>query len=202
MNIDVTLHFEKGFLSEPYWPEREKVISIRKQSGVDRARTDEKRKAALAQGLAAAGLTMEDYLALEAAAARPFRLAPDGTIVIPAHALDGMMAHAAQVSPAAGRLARAENIRVVATWDDLRTDKTKADGVYSRFIRNPITNQRRYQESPYIEDVTATGTFRLMHDDLERKARLFVEYAGREIGVGAARKLGWGRFVVSAWAPR
>lgn len=199
MIVHVTLHFDKGFLSEPYWPAREKVITIRKQSGVDRARSEEKRKQALTQYLIGQGLTMDDYAALEAEATRPFRTAADGHIIISAHNLHGMMAHAAGEAPASARLAKKEQIRVVAEWSDLVTDKVKEDGIFPRFIRNPITNQRRFQESPYITDFSAAGTLRVSDPDLLKKARLFVEYAGQNIGVGAGRKLAWGRFTVTRW---
>ena len=199
VTVTVTLHFAKGYIGEPYWPAREKVITIRKGSGVDRARSESKRTQALKAYLDAQDLTMEDYQALEANASRPFYTTPAGEIVIPSHHLHGMMAGAAAQAPAAIRPAKPEQIRTILEWGDLPTGKFKADGVWERFVRNPLTNQRRLQSSQYIEEVRATGTLAIHDAAQEKKIREFVAWAGREMGVGAARKMGWGRFVIVAW---
>lgn len=204
MLIQITLRFAKGYIGEPYWPEREKIITIRKVSGVDRARSEDRRQKTLRAYLDTHGMTMDDYRTLEMRAARPFhtREASDEIVVAAAH-LNGLMAQAASLAPSAVRLARAEQIRTILEWEDLATGKDKADGLFERFIRNPLTNQRRLQSSAYVSDVTAHGVLRLLGEpELAPKARDFVAWAGREIGVGAARKLGWGRFEIVEWQPR
>ena len=108
------------------------------------------------------------------------------------------VAPAAQ-APAAIRPAKPEQIRTILEWGDLPTGKFKADGLWERFVRNPLTNQRRLQSSQYIEEVRATGTLAIHDAAQEKKIREFVAWAGREMGVGAARKMGWGRFVIVAW---
>jgi hypothetical protein len=83
----------------------------------------------------------------------------------------------------------------------LFTDKTKADAKkFSRFIKNQESNQRRYDESPYIFDFTATGTAIIEEslvsvEDIQK----IVEFGGRYVGVGSSRDQGFGRFLVSAW---
>jgi hypothetical protein len=199
MLIAVTLQFPKGYIGNPYWPAMERLISIRKASGVDRARSEAKREAALKGWLTAHGQTLDDYRTLEAEAHRPFYMSATGEIVIPAHQLHGFMAAAAALAPAAMRLARAEQIREAAEWSDLTTGKHKADGTYERFVRNPLTNQRRLQSNDYIATFDAVGTVRLTNDEQEKRAREFIAWGGREIGVGAARKMGWGRFELRTW---
>lgn len=202
MNIAVTLHFPRGYIANPYWPAMERIITIRKQSGVDRARSETKRTQALKAWLDKAGMTAEDYQRLEAAAARPFYTDDStGEILVPAHHLHGFIAAVAAVAPAAVRLAKAEQVRTLLECGDLRTGKRKADGVYERFVRNPLTNQRRLQTNDYIADVTASGTIHLVNDEMSKQAREFFAFGGREVGVGACRKMGWGRFAVMTWEP-
>lgn len=201
MLITVTLSFSKGYIANPYWPAMEKIINIRKQSGVDRARSETKRTQALNAWLEKNSMTPDDYKALEAAAARPFYTKDDGEIIVPAHHLHGFIAATAAMAPAAVRLARAEQIRTLLECGDLRTGKHKADGTYERFVRNPLTNQRRLQANDYIADFKATGELRLVNDDMVKQARDFFVFGGREVGVGACRKMGWGRFEVTGWTP-
>jgi len=199
MHITVTIRFEKGYIANPYWPALERLITLKKQSGVDRARSETKRQQALKAWLDKSGMTMDDFAMLARDAARPFHTSPTGEILIPAHHLHGFIAATAAVVPSAMRLAKPEQIRTVLECGDFVTGKTKADGVFERFIRNPLTNQRRLQTDEYIADFTATGQVRLVNDDLVKQAREFVAFGGREIGIGACRKMGWGRFTIMEW---
>ena len=205
MVIHLALHFPKGYIAHPFWPAREKLINLQKESGVNRARSLDKREKTLRAYLESKGMTIEEYRLLEIEAARPFYTAPDGEIVIPAHQLHGLLGQAAQLAPASVRLAKVEQIRILLEFDDLRTGKHKADGVWERFVPvksgtgQMLSNQRGLRSDPYLSDVTATGLLRVLHDDLEKKARQFLAWAGQEIGVGAARKMGWGRFKIAEW---
>lgn len=199
MLINVTLSFSKGYIANPYWPAMEKIITIRKQSGVDRARSETKRTQALSAWLEKNSLTLDDYRALEKEAARPFYTDLNNAILIPAHHLHGFIAATATLAPAAVRLARAEQIRTLLECSDFSTGKDKADGIYERFVRNPLTNQRRLQTNEYISEFKASGQIRLVNDDLEKQAKDFFVFGGREVGVGSCRKMGWGRFEVASW---
>ncbi len=217
MLITVTIQLPKGYIGHPYWPERERLINIQKESGLNRARNPKKRQDALRAWLDAHKMTQDDYRLLEARAARPFYTAADVSltgrgispeeIVIPAHHLHGMCAQAADLAPASVRLASPEQIRTVMTVGDFRTGKTKPDGVWERFAvvktggGQTLSNQRGLRADHYLSDVTATGTVQLVNEELSQKAREFWAWAGREIGVGASRKLGWGRFTVESWGP-
>ncbi|MGH2610212.1 MAG: hypothetical protein ACRDHF_14115 [Tepidiformaceae bacterium] len=209
MLIQVTLHFAKGYIAHPYWPEREKLINIQKASGTNRARSEDKRKKSLDAYLSTHSLTMDDYRLLEQRAARPFYTF-DGSdeIVVSAHQLHGMIGQGADMAPSAVRLARPEQIRTLIQCSDFRTGKTKPDGVWERFVPvksgtgQTLSNQRGLRSDPYISNVTASGSIRLASEDTEPRARQFIAWAGQEIGVGAARKLGWGRFVITGWEIR
>src|SRR3990167_2034527 len=64
--LSVGLHFAKGYIGNPYWPAMERVITIRRQSGVDRARSEDKRAKTLKAWLESHEMTLADYRALEA----------------------------------------------------------------------------------------------------------------------------------------
>ena len=79
----VRVHLDTD-IAHPYWPEREKLINIGKESGISRARTPATRRKALDDYLAAIGMTRAQYEDLERAASRPFYTSDDGTIIVPA----------------------------------------------------------------------------------------------------------------------
>jgi hypothetical protein len=217
LSISVVLHFPKGYIGHPYWPERERLITIQKESGVNRARSLDKREKTLRAYLASKTMTMDDYRALEARAGREFYTvadvddapaAPPDEIVIPSHHLHGMMGQAADMAPASVRLARPEQIRNLVVWQSLRTGQTKPNRTWERFVTvksgtgQTLSNQRGLRVNQYLEDVTARGALTVVNPEHAAKARQFIEWAGEEIGVGASRKLGWGRFTIIEWAPK
>jgi len=206
MRIKLIAHFEKGLVGDPYWPEQEKVINILKESGAKRVRSREKAEKALSDYLQQLDMKMEDFHKLERLAARPFYTL-DGTteIVISEHQLYGMLAQACQLATSAVRLTRAEQVRTLLTTTDWRTGKVEADGVWSRFVvvtgaQGKLSNQRALRENAYIAGFDATGEMAFSEEMLEpEKVKRFLVFCGREVGVGASRKLGWGRFEVTGW---
>ena len=206
MRIKLTAHFEKGLVGDPYWPEQEKVINILKESGAKRVRSREKAEKALSDYLQQQGMKMDDFRKLERLAARPFYTL-DGTaeIVISEHQLYGMLAQACQLATSAVRLTRAEQVRTLLTMTDWRTGKVEADGVWSRFVvvtgaQGKLSNQRALRENAYIADFDATGEIAFSEEILDaEKVKRFLVFCGRDVGVGASRKLGWGRFEVTGW---
>jgi hypothetical protein len=57
---------------------------------------------------------------------------------------------------------------------------------------------RSRQCNEYVENFTATGTVSIPSDVKVEDLRRLLEYAVGEIGVGASRKMGFGRGVVIA----
>ena len=43
LTYKIAARFDKGYIADPYWPERERVINIDKQSGMSRARSSANR---------------------------------------------------------------------------------------------------------------------------------------------------------------
>jgi hypothetical protein len=206
MQVTITVHFDK-FVSHPYWPEREQVIQIQKESGVNRARSQPKREQALSNHLAKLGMSMEQYTQLITIADRPFHLSKGGLIVIPAHNLYGCFAQASDLATSSIRLASPEQIRTVLHTSDWATDKSEQDSlIWKRFVvvksgtGQALSNQRSLRENSYIEDFEAVGTLSFSTDILRpEKVHTFLDYAGLNIGVGASRKLDNGRFTIRKW---
>jgi hypothetical protein len=204
--------FIKGYIAHPYWPQRERLINIQKESGTKRVRSEEKRVKVLRDYLATKGMSMADYEALEQEADRQFYTAADldnadghdiTEIVIPAHQIYGMAAQACGLASSSIRIARAENLRTVLTVSDIFTGKHKADGVWERFVvvtagaGNKLSNQRALRSNEFVGPFTATFEVKFSEEVIDpKKVDDFLGFCGREIGVGASRKLGWGRFEI------
>lgn len=204
----LTLHFATpGYIEHPYWPEMYKLIEIDKKSGVNRARTEANRRRALESYLTDAGLTLADYEALRAAAQRPFHTTgTNGTqrIVIPAEKILACLVNASDVAPAKLRI---PNLRVAVRASAFVTDKSAPDGVWERFAVVTMgtgakaSNQRGHRANAFIADFTASGTLDVEPEMVDPQALLsLLTFAGRVVGIGASRTMGWGRFTVSASA--
>jgi len=202
MRATFRLQFPKGYIADPYWPEREKVINIQKQSGINRARTPERRDKALRDYLATLEMTLETYRELEGLADRPFYRNGDEQIIMPTHQVYGCLVNAAANATAAVRIARADNLRSVIEAGEWQTGKIEADGMFERFAvvnsgSGKLSNQRALRSNPYIADFEAQGTVDFQEEYVQvAKLKDFLAFAGRDIGIGACRKLGWGRFNV------
>jgi hypothetical protein len=219
MRIDLALRFPKGLIQHPYWPSRERVIQVEKESGTRRARSEQNRARALQDYLNAHDLTVDDYEVMRTDADRQFYTWADVTedldghdpteIVVPAHQLWGCLAQAADLASSSVRLARAEQIRTVLTLaDGFATGCHESDAkLWQRYVvvtagtGSKLSNQRALRENQYLPaGTTATGWLRFSEHIVDpAKVRTFLEFAGREIGCGASRKLGWGRFDIVAW---
>ncbi len=76
------------------------------------------------------------------------------------------------------------------------SDRTAADGVFDRYVKLEKSNMRNRQRNEFIENFTATGTVSIPSDVKVEDVRRLLEYAIEDIGVGASRKMGYGRGVV------
>jgi hypothetical protein len=200
INVKIKL---KRYIAHPYWPELAQAIDIQKQSGVNRVRSEDKRESALLNYLKKIGMSKEEYQALiEKSKRQWYRVDsndPNTHIIVPAHQLSGMLVQAASSAPAGARVDPGE-LRSIIDISDFVTIKAKADGVFSRYIMpkdgtgKPLSNQRQLQSNEYLENVEATGTFVI---DTERvkpeSVKALLEHAIVRTGVGAARKMGYGR---------
>ncbi len=194
----ISMIFETpGYIANPYWPEMARLIDIQKKSGMNRARTEEGVNKALRKFLETLDMSYNDYLQLHEQAHRPFHLNGASTIVIPGDIFLSCLVNAAYVATSAIRLAKAETIRTLLKASAFDTGKTAPDGVWERFARHEATNQRGLRTNPYIKDFTATGEVTYPKDLVKPETLVrFIAFAGSDVGIGASRKMGWGRFKV------
>jgi len=202
----VTLKIDK-YIAHPFWNETSEIVNIQKVSGVNRVRSEDKRDAALTSYLKKQGMSAKEYDALVEKSQRQwYRKKNDdmkSKIIIPMHQIFGMLVHGSMSAPAGCRI-NPDNVRSTLQVSDFETNKVKSDGVFSRYVLptgpdgKPISNQRRLTKNEYVEDVEAVG--KVVFDPNEVKAdavRELIEHALHKCGIGASRKMGYGRGVVA-----
>jgi len=202
--IEVTLNVA-SYIAHPFWPEREQVVNILKTSGYNRVRSEDKREQSLRRWLEKNGLRWEDWEVLKKKAERQWYRAngdESGAIIIPRHQLSGALVQACRTAPAGARF-NEDQFRSLVQLSDFTTEKTTADTVFRRFVMPktgkgaPLSNQRALRENEVIENFPAVGTLTFIDDDVKQKAVLdLLRYAGKYVGVGASRKMGYGRFTI------
>ena len=206
--VELDFRQGKGYIAHPYWPEVAEVVDIQKKSGMNMARSEDKRTERLQKYLETQKLTMEHYRQLVKKAARPwYRVDPDDPkteIIIPEMTLASALVHATVKAPAGARK-DPEQLRCLLTLSDFRTGKKKEDGIYCRPCQpkdaktgKPLSNQRAMRKNPYIQDFVAKGTVTFDEIDLKpEQVKLLLSFCGKYVGVGASRKMGFGRFIVT-----
>jgi hypothetical protein len=205
LTYQLSLYFAKGYIGDPYWPELEKLINIQKR-GVNRARTVANRRKALEEYLGGIGMSLADYEVLERKAKEPFYRDGD-EIIIPELHVTSFLVATCDEARAATRPCEPNQVRsrfIVTPW---RTGKTAPDGVWSRFAvvsaggGQKLSNQRGLRESQYIADFTACGNITFDPDFVDAAVlQRAIEWGGMFVGIGASRKMGWGRFELREFA--
>jgi hypothetical protein len=199
----VRVHLDT-YIAHPYWPEREKLINIQKESGLSRARTAQTRRKALDDYLASIDMTRAQYDDLERLASRPFYTSDEGVIIVPALHVVSMIVATCDTISARARPCAPNLVRTLIRPTGWHTAKTAPDGVWERFATvtsgtgQKLSNQRALRADPYIEDTDATGVIGIdqttIRPDVLWKA---LAWAGTHVGIGAARKMGKGRFTLT-----
>jgi hypothetical protein len=202
MEFKVAVHLDK-YIAAPYWPELEKLINIKKESGVSRARTAETRRKALDSYLKSAGMTHQDYEELQQRAARPFHT-HDARIIVPALHVMSMIVATCDRIGSRDRPCPPDIARTVISPSPWYTAKTAPDGIWERFAVESMGNgtklshQRALRRDAYIENADAHGTLDIdtavVRPEILWKA---LDWAGTYVGIGSARKMGWGRFTLT-----
>lgn len=195
--IRCKIRFER-YIAHPYWPERERVIKIQLHSGMNRLKSDDKKRDALRGQCEKEGITLEDYEALLEKAAQQWYRSGNGDdksqIMIPRHQLAGCLVEATGRFPKAIRgQYEKESFRHYVRISDFTTNKTEADGVFDRYVKLENSNKRDHQRNEYIENFVAEGTFAVPGDTKLEDLKRLVMNAIERVGVGASRKMGFGR---------
>lgn len=205
---EIEAYFEKGYIGNPYWPEVAKLIDVQKISGMSRARSDANRRKALEEYLQSQNMTVADYDELQRLAARPFyTLEPTGEIIIPELHVGGFLVATCHQARARTRPCEPEQVRSRFIFSHWSTGKKARDAVWTRAVvvnsgtGQTLSNQRRMMSSEFIEKFTARGTFGFDPDFVDPEtAKRALEWGGQFVGIGAARKMGWGRFTLKKFA--
>lgn len=197
--MNIILKIEK-YIADPYRISRFNLIEIQKQSGLNRARSEKKRRECLESHLRQIGMTFEQYETLERTANEPFYKNEDGYIYIPKDSVFACLVNANDEAPSKLRI---NNLRNALRISDFVTDKKEPDGKWERFAvvksgtGKSLSNQRGIRVNSYIEDTKVKGV--IEHDPEKVKPQSIIDlldFAGREVGIGASRKMGYGRFSV------
>lgn len=203
--IDVGLHFV-NYLSNPYWTEKGRVITIMTQSGTNKQRTNEKREQALTAWLQKIGMTKEAFDILQQYGNREWHLNGQGCIVLPRHQICGGLVQTVRTQPKALRGAYDEDsFRAVVQVSDFVTDRKPVDAkIYSREVcPDPRkSTQRQHQEHPYLENFDAYGHVIVRAGQKLGDLGRIMEHTINTVGIGAARKMGYGRGWVTKWVVR
>lgn len=211
MQLEGTITFRHRYIAEPYWPEMAQVIDIDKQSGVSRARSEQARTKALDAHLKKLGMTYEDFEKLKLRAMRPFHTAGDlkanghdpAEIIIPSDRMLACFVQGCDMAPSAVRICKPEQLRSIIAVENIYTRKHASDGCWIRPVipkkdGKPLSNQRGTRSSYYIENFSSDLTVTFDESFVApKRLREFIEWVGREVGVGASRKMNNGRFVVT-----
>lgn len=196
MNVTLML---KNHISHPYWAEKELTIRIEKDSGCNRLKSPEKKVSAIKAQCDIVGISYESYLdAVKAAKAQWYM--QNGKIYIPRHQIHGALVQAVGLAPKALRgVFTKDNFRAMVQISDFVSNKTSPDGIYTRYVKDAVSNMRRLTQNEYVGEyldkgapVEFKGTICCDDNKLENVKRLMTEVV-TNIGIGACRKMGWGR---------
>lgn len=214
INLTIDLH---SFVADPYRPEREKLINIQKESGMNRARSTANRRKALEEYLRSESMTLDEYDGLVTIAEEPWDVDDEKHIVIPQRSVAAMLVATCDSARAAMRPCPPEMVRTVLRPSAWTTTATTDDaGLWERFAvvtagtGAKLSNQRGLRRNWYIgaipgdaacpptDSVIAEGVLEInaemVRPEVLHKA---LEWAGEWVGIGASRKMGWGRFRVA-----
>lgn len=198
--IKICLEFV-NYIAHPYWPARNTCIEIEKKSGVNRQKSDEKRVAALKAECERQGITYDRYLELRQEAAAQWYRQPDRKIYIPRHQIAGAFVQTIGTAPKAlrGPFTK-DNFRALVQISDFQTELTEAAGVFSRFVKLESSNQRSWQENEHLgaylekgSPFKAKGLFSLADGKHIATVKALLAAVVENVGIGASRKMGFGR---------
>jgi hypothetical protein len=218
--FQATIHL-KSFIAEPFWPELYERVDIEKKSGMNLKRVDQLRRQALEEELKLRGLTLAEYDRLCELGARQWQLDDDGFIVHPADKVASFLSHATQRMTSSARPCNPEIVRVAIVPSAWHTGVDPARArVWERYVprhdsgrgNKKLTEMRMIRRSEYIgaepplglepagDKIVFSARFRL-DDAMVRPDRVaeLLRRGGENIGIGACRKMGWGRFEVLDW---
>jgi hypothetical protein len=206
MTANIQCHFDKGYIANPYWAAIDRLINIQKKSGINRAKSDAKRRRALEEHLKMIGMSLADYEALEKEASEPFYRDKTGAIIIPQNQVEAFLVATCHQVSSQMRPCEPDQVRSRFVCCDWETGKKEQDGVFQRFVTvtsgtgNKLSNQRGLRTNPFISHFVAHGGIRFDADFVDAATlNQAIKWGGMFVGIGASRKMGWGRFRLASF---
>jgi hypothetical protein len=201
LTYEVKVYFARGYIGDPFWPVLDRIITIEKKSGMNRAKSDANRRKALEEYLQRENITYENYLEMKRQSTEPFYRNGSGAIIIPENHVASFLVATCDQIRAASRPCAPEQVRSRFVCSPWITGKQEPDGVWERFATvtsgtgQTLSNQRGLRRSAFISDFSTQGTIEFDTEFIEPKTlRQALEWGGKFVGIGASRKMGWGRF--------
>lgn len=202
--FNLALRFTTPYVAHPYTPEQYQLIEITKLSGMNRTRATQNKNRALEEYLTQNNMTLDDFEKLKALAGRDFHQHPEtNEIFIPSDNFLSFIVATTHNIRSASRPCSPDQVRSRFFASDFMTGKFEKDHTWERFVTvttgtgAKLSNQRALRKNGEILGFTATGTISFDTDyvkpDVLKKA---IEYGGINVGIGASRKMGKGRFVL------
>jgi len=212
MEVHVVLAMQ-NYIAHPYWPSKNTVIEIEKKSGVNRQKSEEKRLAALKAECQRQGYTYEEYEQLKTEAAKQWYRNAAGEIIIPRHQIAAAFVQTIANSPKAlrGPFTK-DNFRAAVQIGDFTTGLSHSSGVFTRFVKLEGSNQRNLQMNQFVgryidcesdrvvgEPFEATGVIIIPNKKHVAAVKALLVACVESVGIGASRKMGFGRGTVKTW---
>jgi hypothetical protein len=155
-------------------------------------------------------MNLQQYEELLVLADRPFvrENSDNGTspIIIPTNHVEAFFVATSDTIRAASRPCPKDQVRSRLSVTPWATGKTKADGKWERFVTTnagtgqKLSNQRSLRVDQYIADFDAYGAITFSDGYVKPSVlKNALEWGGENVGIGSARKMGWGRFTLERW---
>lgn len=193
MRLRITIQLER-YIAHPYPPEKTLVINMAKETKYAML-GEAKRAKALAAWLAKKGISQAEWSRIQEESQKQWHKNGEGKIIIPAGRFLSALAATIDNNPKNARCGfDLQNTRGKIKATDFVCEKTEADGVFTRPVRLDKSNQRSEQSNEYIVNAVFVGELDVpimpnKVDDFSRILSTMVE----DTGIGAARKMGYGR---------
>ncbi len=204
---NIELRFTSPYVAHPYTVEQYQLIEITKLSGMNRTRSTGNKNKALEEYLRQNNLTLADYEDIVKKAGRDFHQVEDtGEIYIPGENVLSFLVGITHELRSASKPCQPDQVRSRFIATDFMTGKFKPDRIWERFVTvtagtgQKLSNQRALRKNGEIEGFTATGQIsfdpEFVKPDVLKNAFI---YGGLNVGIGASRKMGKGRFALDCF---
>jgi hypothetical protein len=193
----------KRYIAHPYWPEVHWLFSLDKAALIHPKHSAAKKDQILQAHCKNEGIAWQDVLdARTKIATEQWYKDTDGNIIVPRHHLVCSWIQSLRNHPMKKQI-KVEQFRTFCNCTDgiVTPAKKVCDGKFRRYCSSEESNLRRLQEHEEIRDFQVTTEVTFMANILTTKELTnLIKFAGVYFGMGAARKMDYGRYMVVSFA--